>query len=85
LILPSLDVIDQILNILQKFEEKGTHHINIQKRTTNFTESIESFNSLYVMMSHKLIEDSKTQDIQEDMQHYKQELDTFKKYNNIMF
>lgn len=61
---------------------KGT--INIQKRLTNFTESIESFNTLYVMMSHKLIEDSKTQDIQEDMQHYKQELDTYKKYNNIM-
>jgi hypothetical protein len=60
LILPSLDVIDQILHILQKFEEKSKGTISIQKRQTNFTESIESFNTLYVMMSHKLIQDSKT-------------------------
>lgn len=87
LILPSLHVIDQILGVLKKFEGdsgKGTNSIQKRLYQTNFTESIESFNTLYVMMSHKLIEDSKTFEIQEDKQHYKQELDTFKKYNNIM-
>jgi hypothetical protein len=60
LILPSLDVIDQILGVLQKFEENSKGPIMIQKRQTGFAESIESFNNLYCMMSHKLIEDSKT-------------------------
>lgn len=37
-------------------------------------------------MSRKLIEDGNSQLIAMigDMSHYKQELDTFKKYNNIM-
>lgn len=52
----------------------------------NFKESIDSFNKLYVEMSSKLIEDGSSQlmAMVGDMQHYKQELDTFKKYNNIM-
>jgi hypothetical protein len=82
LILPSLDVIDQILNILQKLDDGATLHK--QKKIPNFRDSIESFNNLYVNMSEKLIKDSKNQEIQDDMQHYKQELETFKKYNNIL-
>ena len=52
----------------------------------NFKESIDSFNKLYVEMSSKLNEDGSSQlmAMVGDMQHYKQELDTFKKYNNIM-
>ena len=36
------------------------------------------------MMCKKLINDSQTQNPQEDLLHYKQELDTFIKYNKIM-
>ena len=35
-------------------------------------------------MSRKLIEDGSNQDGEFDVQHYKLELETFKKYNNIM-
>ena len=51
---------------------------------TFFKESIRSYNKLYGEMSRKLIEDGFNQDGEFDVQHYKQELETFKKYNNIL-
>ena len=54
-----------------------------------FKEAIESFNQLYVEMSQNIIKESENNQAMQapgdHMQGFKQELDTFKKYNNIMF
>jgi intein/homing endonuclease len=47
--LPSLELIDQILDILYKLDEGAT--LIKQKNNLNFREGIESFNNLYVMIS----------------------------------
>lgn len=83
LIIPSLDVIDQILKIIQDLDQG--HALNRQKDSDGFRRSIESFNNLYVKISHRLIQDSQTHLIQDDMGQYKLELETFARYNIIIF
>ena len=83
LIIPSLDVIDQILKIIQDLDQG--HALNRQKDSDGFRRSIESFNNLYVKISQRLIQDSQTHMIQDDMGQYKLELETFARYNIIIF
>lgn len=73
IIISSLDVIEKILLNNIRFEIVITG------------QSIENFNKLYVTMSKKLVEYSRTNLIQDDPQSYKLELETFKRYNNIMY
>ena len=86
LIIPSLEVVEKILTTLKSFED-GIMLKN-QKNDMNFREGIDSFNTLYVSMSQKLIATDFSNDPimhnQDEISHYKQEIDTFKKYNNIM-
>lgn len=56
LIIPSLDVIDQILKIIQDLDQG--YALNRQKDSDGFRNSIESFNNLYVKISQRLIQDS---------------------------
>ena len=53
LIIPSLDVIDQILKIIQDLDQG--YALNRQKDSDGFRNSIESFNNLYVKISQRLI------------------------------
>ena len=53
LIIPSLDVIDQILFIIQEMDHGTT--LSRQKQNESFRLSIESFNNLYVKISQRLI------------------------------
>ena len=85
LLLPALEVVDQILNIFEKLDNNRT--LNDQKlnpSNQSFRESIESFNELYIKISLKMISGSRNPGLNDGRQHYKQELETFKKYNNIM-
>lgn len=81
LIQPCLDVIDQILNILSGIDEGKT--LRHQKQNPKFKESLDNFNKLYIEMSHQMIEGKGDMLVENTLQ-YKQELDTYKKYNNIM-
>jgi hypothetical protein len=65
LIMPSLELIDQILSQrdLQKYDEAGSMNKEDQNGSMAFfKESIRSYNKLYVEMSRKLIEDGFNQD-----------------------
>ena len=79
LMLPSLDVIDQILIIFDEIDNGET--LQRRKKNEEFKNSIECFNNLFVQMSKNLIEDSNHLD-QDPLS--KQQFDTFKKYNNIL-
>ena len=76
LILPSLGVVDQILNIFKEIDDNQT--LNKQKKNPQFMDAIRSFNDLYVIMCEKLSKESNQQNQLEKLQ-------TFQQYNNIMF
>lgn len=81
LIQPSLQVVERILGTFENMSDDGMHTLIMQKNNASFKVAIESFNELYVMMCERLT-GGRCQASPEDQ---KLELDTFKKYNKIMF
>lgn len=82
LIQPTLGVVERILDTFQQMNDFGVATLITQKNNEKFKVAIENFNQLYVMMCEKLIN---TPSDQINTETYKLELNTFKKYNNIMF
>jgi hypothetical protein len=83
-ILQSIEVVDKIIYIL-RINSDGVSILSNKRRDLDFREAIESFNSMYVKMSMKLIDDGQNQqEIQDDVLRYKQELQTFDKYTQIL-
>jgi restriction endonuclease S subunit len=66
LILPSLGVVDQILNIFKEIDDNQT--LNKQKKNPQFMDAIRSFNDLYVIMCEKLSKESNQQNQLEKLQ-----------------
>lgn len=81
IIQPTLGVVERILDTFQQLDEGEATLIN-QKNNEKFKVAIESFNQLYVMMGEQLIQ---SKDGQINTEAYKLELNTFKKYNSILF
>ena len=77
LIIPSLELVDKILNILEYIDSGMI--LNKEKQKPEFKQAIESFNLLYVKMSNGLIDRYNQNEYPQKL-----ELDTFMKYNNIM-
>ena len=78
---PSLELIDQILEIMYMLDQGNT--LNKQRRNKNFRDSIESFNDLYVKISERLVNDRQYL-IQENVVEFNMDLDAFNKFNMIM-
>lgn len=76
LTLPTLEVVERILDTFQYMEIEGQITLINQKGNEKFKKAIESFNELYVQMCQNMIKQA-----QINNEDYK----LFKKYNDIMF